>query len=84
MLLCGAIHKFINHIAILPMKEKGEYDFQYKGNEYLQIYPSIDYEDGKNRYLNSDKIITRGYYVCEPHNKDGIRSITPLKQWLND
>lgn len=79
----GDTHKYIEHIAILPMKEKGDYDWKYKGNEYLQIYPSIDYEDGTNRYKTSRNIIPIGYYVCKPKNKDGIRYITPLKDWLN-
>ncbi|PIE77878.1 MAG: hypothetical protein CSA15_10720 [Candidatus Delongbacteria bacterium] len=79
----GDAHKFSRHIAILPIKEKGAYDFQYKGNEYLQIYSSIDYEDGTNRYVNSSEIIPRGYYVCKPRDEKGIRYITPLKKWLN-
>ncbi|MDJ1498410.1 toll/interleukin-1 receptor domain-containing protein [Cytophagaceae bacterium DM2B3-1] len=79
----GDTHKYIEHIAILPIKEKGEYDFQYKGNEYLQIYPSIDFEDGSNRYMTTQRLIERGYYVCKPRDKEGIRYITPLKEWLN-
>ncbi len=78
----GDTHKYIEHIAILPIKDRGEYDSQYKGNEYLQIYPSIDFENGTRRY-NSNKIITEGYYWCKPKNKEGIRYITPLKEWLN-
>lgn len=40
----GDVHKCIsNSIAILPMKEKDAWNSQYKGNEYLQIYPSISY-----------------------------------------
>lgn len=79
----GDTHKYIEHIAILPIKEKGEYDFQFKGNEYLQIYPSISFENGNERYIASNKIIESGYYVCKPRNKEGVRSITPLKKWLN-
>lgn len=79
----GDTFKFNKHIAILPMKEKGTYDFQYKGNEYLQIYPRIDYEDGTNYYRNNGGVIPAGYYVCEPINKDGIRYITSLNNWLN-
>jgi hypothetical protein len=41
----GDVHKFERNIAILPVKEKGQYNHQYKGNEYLQIYPHIDYEE---------------------------------------
>ncbi|MGY6648097.1 TIR domain-containing protein [Wenyingzhuangia sp. IMCC45574] len=80
----GDTHRFIQHIAIIPIKENGEYDFEYKGNEYLQIYPSIDYEDGTNRYMRSKELIPKGYYVCKPENKQGVRYITPLKKWLND
>jgi len=79
----GDVHKYIQHIAILPIKEKGVQDFQYKGNEYLQIYPRIDYYDGTSRYSDSHEIITMGYYVCQPINKEGTFSIKPLKRWLN-
>ena len=78
----GDVHKFEPHIAILPVKEKGQYNHLYKGNEYLQIYPHIDYEDGTARYTNGE-IIYKGYYVVKPRNKEGIRIITPLKTWLN-
>lgn len=78
----GDVHKFERHIAILPVKEKGQYNQQYKGNEYLQIYPHIDYEDGTAKYTNGE-IIPKGYYVAKPRNKEGIRIITPLKTWLN-
>ena len=79
----GDTYKYIQHISILPIKEKGESDYRYKGNEYLQIYPSIDFEDGTNVYMPSNKIIEKGYYVAKPRNKDGIRYITPLKEWIN-
>lgn len=78
----GDVHKFHRHIAILPVKDKGEYDFQYKGNEYLQIYPRIDFEDGTS-YYNDGKKIPAGYYVSDPINKEGVRFINPLKVWLN-
>jgi hypothetical protein len=78
----GDVHKFQRHIAILPIKEKGEYNYQYKGNEYLQIYPHIDYENGTGTYTNGERIPS-GYYVDEPLNKEGLRYINPLKTWLN-
>lgn len=77
----GDTHKYIQHIAILPIKEKGENDYQYKGNEYLQIYPSIDYYDGTT-YYDTGKIVPKGYYVCRPLNKENVRSIEPLKDWI--
>lgn len=33
----GDTYKYIEHIAIIPIKERGENDSQYKGNEYLQF-----------------------------------------------
>ena len=79
----GDVHKFQKHIAILPVKEKGEYDFQYKGNEYLQIYSHINYRDGTTNYINNGGIIPKGYYVDDPINKEGITHITALKTWLS-
>lgn len=78
----GDVHKFQKNIAILPIKEKGQVDSQYKGNEYLQIYPRIDYENGRNSYRNNGGLIPEGYYVCDPKNKEGIRLITALEKWL--
>lgn len=78
----GDTHKYKNNIAILPIKEKGTYDFQYKGNEYLQIYPQIDYENGRGHF-NDGRQIPAGYYISNPVTKDNVRIITPLKEWLN-
>lgn len=78
----GDTYKYIEHIAILPIKEKGEYDSSYKGNEYMQIYPSMDFYKGDTYYLNSNRI-ERGYYICKPVNKEGVKYITSLQEWLN-
>lgn len=60
----GDTHKFIEHIAILPMKEKNTYDHNYKGNEYLQIYPKINYNKAfTNR---NGHFFKAGYYVEKP------------------
>lgn len=79
----GDTHKYIQNIAILPIKEKGSPDYLYKGNEYLQIYPSIDYENGTNKYSNGS-IITAGYYVKTLDLNDiSKKSLTPLQDWIN-
>lgn len=78
----GDTHKFINHIAILPMKDKNTYDHNYKGNEYLQIYPQIEYRDGTTNYKGGAQI-SRGYYVRNPKDKNNSFTITPLSDWLN-
>lgn len=57
----GDTHKYIDNIAILPMKEQGTYDHNYKGNEYLQIYPRIDYN---KTFTNiHGHYFKEGYYV---------------------
>lgn len=80
----GDTYKYMDNIAVLPMKDSGAIDTKYKGNEYLQIYPRIDYEDGTKMYRNSRQIISRGYYSCKPRDENGVRIITPLEDWLNN
>ncbi len=73
----GDTYKFIDNIAILPMKNKWETDTMYNGNEYLEIYPSIYYENGFNSY-RSGNLISKGFYVKMPTNGEGWYSITEL------
>lgn len=76
----GDTHKYIENIAIIPIKEIGERDSQYKGNEYLQIYPVIEFREAfTNR---TGDYFVEGYYVCKPENKQGVRYISLLKKWL--
>jgi hypothetical protein len=74
----GDVHKYKNNIAILPMQDVGK---SYKGNEYLKLYHSIEYQYGLSRYSNTNEIINRGFYVRQPTEEDYI--ITPLQTWLN-
>lgn len=76
----GDAHKYRDKIALFPIKERGSYDSQYKGNEYMQIYPFIAYYDG-TEYYNNGMPIERGYYVCY-YNREGTRIITQLINWL--
>lgn len=76
----GDANKFPDRIAIFPLKPKGTYDYEYKGNEYMQIYPYIKYSDGTEKY-SSGQQIERGYYVVTP--KDGKSIYCSLKQWLS-
>lgn len=76
----GDTHRYIENIAILPIKEKGTYDSNYKGNEYLQIYPRINYN---NAFTNiHGHYFKEGYYVEKPANKEGKVYITELSEWL--
>ena len=76
----GDVHKYRDKIALFPIKEKGLYDYQYKGNEYMQIYPFIAYYDGTEYYKNG-KPIEKGYYVCY-YDQQGTIIIQKLKDWL--
>lgn len=76
----GDANKFPKHIAIFPLKPKDSSDFNYKGNEYLDLYPHIAYFSGHEQYTNR-KLINRGYYVRWKEN--GQYYITPLSEWLN-
>jgi hypothetical protein len=76
----GDSYKYINHIAILPMKEIGTYDHNFRGNEYLQIYPRIEYN---NEFTNlHHHTFKAGFYVAKPPAKDGTIYITELIEWL--
>ena len=76
----GDANKFPDHIAIFPFKPRGAYDYQYKGSEYMRIYPYIKFSDGSEEYSNGEKI-TRGYYVVTPQKEKKI--YCSLKQWLS-
>ena len=46
----GDARKFIKkHIALFPLKPKGASDSEYKGAEYMRIYPYISYFNGTDR-----------------------------------
>lgn len=76
----GDAQKFKEHIALFPIKPKGSYDSDYKGTEYMTIYPHIVYYNGTEKYRTGD-FISKGYYVCTME-KD-VNYITPLSDWLN-
>lgn len=76
----GDVHKYKNNIAILTIKDKGQYDINYKGNEFLQLYSSIEYFNGTSSYRNGQPI-SAGYYVRTP--KSELYNILPLHEWLN-
>lgn len=78
----GDILKFPNKMAILPIKENGTLDSDYKGNEYLSIYPHIlRYNGDESDFYH--KSYSKGYYVVR---EDGFIPLEPipLKQWLQD
>lgn len=65
-------------IALFPIAKD---DGTWKGNEYLQIYPTIQYYDGSQRYSNTNEIIPEGYYYRYKGNNGGF-ILMPLGDWL--
>ena len=66
-------------IALFPICKV---DGQWKGKEYMSIYPTIQYYDGKNqRYKDSTLIIPEGYYY-QFKGADGLYYLKPLLDWL--
>ncbi|MFY0675640.1 MAG: toll/interleukin-1 receptor domain-containing protein [Bacteroidia bacterium] len=77
----GDVHKYPNEIAVLPIKNRGQLDYQYKGNEYLQIYPNIDYFKA---FTNREgHFFKEGYYHKSLKGNDGRFYLTPLQDWLS-
>lgn len=78
----GDAQKMANKkIAIFPMKDKGQFDFQYKGNEYMDIYPSIIQCSGAETYRSTGRPIPAGLYV-RYKMKDKPDEIVPLADWF--
>lgn len=76
----GDAKKYKNNIALFPMKLKGNIDSQYKGNEYMEIYPHIVKRDQGDKYSDG-RYITPGYYVREKNGNS--YTITSLKEWFD-
>jgi hypothetical protein len=76
----GDAQKYRDRIAILPIKKQGNDDSQYKGNEYLYIYPYIAYYDGSETYKNGN-YVDKGYYVVT-QGTSRSRRIELLANWL--
>ena len=76
----GDAKKYKRNMALFPIKDKGESDYLYNGNEYMSIYPYITYFNGTEKYT-SGKPIEKGYYVRE-EQENGPATITPLSEWL--
>jgi hypothetical protein len=66
-----------DQIAILGLADNYGH---WEGNEYLQIYPSIEYKDGTTKN-NAGSYIPKGYYVLYP-SINGSRKFKTLKEWL--
>ncbi len=68
-------------IALWPIKSKGVEDFEYKGNEYMKLYPSICYRD-KNEKYSDGSYFEEGYYVRTYKEDTNSWEVEPLERWL--
>lgn len=75
----GDAQKYRDHIALFPLKPKGTYDWEYKGSEYMSIYPYVSYYNGTEKYMDGNSI-PRGYYISMRGRNSTI--IIPLVKWL--
>lgn len=65
-------------IALFPLRNDGY--SAWSGTEYMEIYPTIEYEDGTGKYVGG-AYIPQGYYVMYP-SLAGIRNLIKLEDWL--
>ena len=75
----GDAQKFSHgDIAIFPLKSKNS---DYKGSEYMALYPYIEYETGTSENIYGEQI-KKGLYVVTEN--DGKRKFIPLSSWLSN
>ena len=77
----GDSQKYLEHIAVFPIRNTS--NLNYSGNEYLAIYPSIEWRDGTTTNKAGSQI-PKGYYVFEPPDSDGSRTYVSLNSWLTN
>lgn len=76
----GDYCKYINNIAILPVKD--DYS-NFSGSEYLQIYPRIEYVDYMSVQKRNGGYFEAGYYVIAPADNEGFSTYVKLHEWLS-
>jgi len=73
----GDAERYIDDIALFPINKSKQ---NFKGAEYLRIYPRIEFRDGTTKY-SGGALIPKGYYVIYP-SVDGKNTIKKLSDWL--
>ena len=68
-----------DNIAVFPINPEKTYDDDYKGNEYMRIYPHSAYHYNSERYSNGS-VIKEGFYVCT--DTENGRTISAIEKWL--
>ncbi|MDY4789749.1 MAG: toll/interleukin-1 receptor domain-containing protein [Bacteroidales bacterium] len=77
----GDANKYLDNIAIIPIMKNSRRKYEYKGNEYLKLYPYVTYFDGSELYKDGGNV-SKGYYVVTEDKKGDI-NIIPLLNWFN-
>lgn len=75
----GDSHKYIDNIAIFPIREDYE---SFSGSEYLNIYPRIEYVETNTVKRKIGGYFSTGYYVISPAEDDGTCYYTQIEEWL--
>lgn len=68
-------------IAIFPIRLQSERVDGFRGNEYMDIYPSVVYRTGTEKKKDGT-YFTKGYYIRKKHPSSGDYTLTPLATWL--
>lgn len=78
----GDIHKYEEYeISILPIKKEYE---DYSGNEYIELYPTIQFENGSTKYVFKDNNEGFIFYVpCIEGFKKQIKGYIPKGYYVN-
>lgn len=71
---------FPNHMAIIPVKDKGQSGFHYRGGNHLNMFPLVQYLDA---FVNDKgEYIEEQYSVLSVDDEDGNSVSMPLQEWL--
>lgn len=76
----GDANKYPKDIAIFPINDKSLSENEYKGKEYMKIYPTIVYCNGTEKYSDGT-YVQSGYYV-KTETTSGCK-IEKLSNWLS-
>jgi hypothetical protein len=74
----GDAAKYIEHIALLPIKK--DYN-DFSGSEYLEIYPYIFNIDSYQYFKGNHR--SQGTYVVYP-SVNGNDKVIPIAEWLRN
>ncbi len=75
----GDSHKFIDNIAIFPIRNE---NVTFSGTEYLNIYPRIEYIEEGTVLRQIGGYFSAGYYVVTPIIEGESIFYTKLEDWL--